>query len=398
VKRDEVVDLLTKEPELSNREVGRRTKTPESTVRKLRAEVNGNGNTHAAVVSSEGLALGEAHHLPDGEPPGVRRLKASELDLDSGTRIRELDQEYVQEMAEAMEDRKGVDDFPPLRAFWVPDLEHYVLTRGFHRLEASIRVLGDDPEWAVDVHLGDLTAAIEDAFQDNRTHGLRLTHHQRAEIIRRILADGRWDSKSDRAIAKVAGEKGDSGRKFVQRVRKEWLKQQGKERPETVEVERDGKTHIQPVPRGRADQAQGDDVGDHDAEGESEADAEVRAREVEQEYLRSIKMRENLHPSLLENFDKDVMADRKLDYSYRMLQNWLLSHRDVLGEEHPYYDLVNRLARIPRPHVQGDDRQWRHQWTACQACVVDGLTTGKKDDKVCESCSGTGINLKMKRA
>jgi hypothetical protein len=391
---------------VSVKAMARELEAPETTFRNLYKKIVAEGlYTPPDPSAPESLEPQEPVLLPDGLPSGnFRLLTLSQLDLDCGTRVRELDERNLRDLEEILEQEKSTSVLPPLRAFYIPDLQRNALTRGFHRYEASARILGPDASWKVELFLGTLRDAIEDAMQDNRRHGLRLSLQDREQIIRRLLTEGHWVGWNDIRIAEAAGERHPRvhGRKFVAKVRRDWQKEQGKkEREEKRRAVRNGQVYDQRVPRGRKDHAQADHLEDQEESTETRTDSDSdRRKAIEEEYLMAIPMRANLHPDLMESFDRTALAWRSTDHPLRTLQNWAITQQAILGPQHPLTVLVGRVVRIPAPISVGIDLEWRHPWFACQACLdAEGKTTGRTPDgEPCPKCSGTGILLKEKRS
>jgi hypothetical protein len=390
---------------LSGRQQADHLGMSEAKLRRIKSKlVNAGDHWSEAAVSDQDEAMEEASTpelLPDGSPPGIRLMALSDLDLDSGTRVRPLDDDYVKELVEVLEamKRPSMEVFPPLRAFHVPDLGRNVLTRGFHRHQAGVDVLGDMGRVDVDLRIGGLKEAIEDAWQDNRNHGKRLTHEERVAIVERFLTDPMWGMQwADAHVERITGE----NRKLVRAVRKDIVKRLGKEDPETRKAIRNGQVYEQKVPK-RPDHAQ-DDAQDQDQSdttgGDQSSERMQRRNEIDAEYLMPIPVRSFLHPDLLPAFDQAALADRDAHPLFRTLQErWLPKWEPTLGQEHPYVVAVRRFISTSRPVVVGDDDAYRHPWTTCRACVVDGLSTGRTPEgDPCPKCGGNGYLMKQKQS
>lgn len=99
---------------------------------------------------------------------------------------------------DAIEDySRHIADLPPMRVYQVPGTEDYILTRGFHRIEAH-RLAGLT-EAQFEVLSGSIADAQEDADLDNFHHGVRLNRIEMRRIIGRHLK--RYPKNSDTWIA-----------------------------------------------------------------------------------------------------------------------------------------------------------------------------------------------------
>lgn len=126
-------------------------------------------------------------------------IKLDELTLDPRLQPRaRLDEQLVQEYADAM--RRG-DVFPPLRV--IINATDAWLVDGWHRVGAA-RQLGL-AELPVQLKRGTFEEAEDASFTVNRDHGLRRTHADVQNAIRRALLTPRWVERSDNWIAKHIG-------------------------------------------------------------------------------------------------------------------------------------------------------------------------------------------------
>lgn len=335
-----------------------------------------------------------------GDPsfePGLYAIQVSQLDLDSGTRIRDLDGANVRDIEEVLKARGSTSGFDPLGATWVPELSRLLLTDGFHRVEGTFRTLGPNASWQAQVKVGTYREALADAFRANRKHGKRLTREDRILIVERVLDDEVWGPRgqnwNDRKIAELVGEDPKSGRQFVGEVRKDWLKKQGLADPTHRMVERDGVTYPQKVkaghPRGHDDQAEDDET----QAGQEPSDS--RRREIDTEYLTAVPCRAHIHPDLLPSVDQSALARRELTNAINFMKKWAEKWSGHLGANHPLLEAVDRAARIPPAITEGEHSR---PWVACGKCKdaegkSTGLVTVDGEALTCKTCRGTGVKL-----
>lgn len=333
--------------------------------------------------------------------PGEKIMRLRSIDLDSGTRVRELNnadaEEAVRNMALVMEQQGSTAGFGDLTVFWIPDLRRTVLTDGFTRHEAASRALGDDATFRVVLHVGTLADAIEDAFKHNRTHGRQFTREERRRIVHRILADGRWGNPGVKRIMELTGE---NDKDLVRKAKEDWFKAQGQEPPGTITVTRGGTTYEQVAkqnkrPRPQPDAAEGDtfDSGPAPMEG-----GDQKQFRIDREYLQAIPVRAQLSDDVLPTFDRAAIARRDGQRVHANARNWLLRFRDgqgvppdsVLPPDHPLVVFYEKVANLPMPL----DEHGKPTWTACRKCHSEGKSTGwLPDGNRCPACKGTGTRI-----
>lgn len=129
----------------------------------------------------------------------INLIKPRSITVDPGLQTRDkVSEETIAEYAEAMRDGAI---FPPLTVY--QDSLHYLLAKGFHRLQAHLIAFGPDEPIRCKVIRGERRDALRDALGDNADHGLRLNREDRRKKIKIALADAEWGQWSDREIAKL---------------------------------------------------------------------------------------------------------------------------------------------------------------------------------------------------
>lgn len=129
----------------------------------------------------------------------INLIKPRSITVDPGLQTRDkVSQETIAEYAEAMRDGAI---FPPLTVY--QDSLHYLLAKGFHRLQAHLIAFGPDEPIRCKVIRGERRDALRDALGDNAEHGLRLNREDKRKKIKIALADAEWGQWSDREIAKL---------------------------------------------------------------------------------------------------------------------------------------------------------------------------------------------------
>jgi hypothetical protein len=126
----------------------------------------------------------------------VRTLLLEKIKLLSEVQPRvKLDEETIETYAQQM----NADDlFPPVDIF--DDGENMVCADGHFRIEALKRI--GRSSVAANVHEGTIHDAMLFAAAANGQHGRPLTRDDKVQVVRRLLADLEWGSKSDSAIAR----------------------------------------------------------------------------------------------------------------------------------------------------------------------------------------------------
>ena len=131
----------------------------------------------------------------------VEMIDIDAIDIANGPIVRACDHDPT--IKEFHNLRAEEVEFPPIDAFWIDDLNAYVVGDGRHRCWAHI--LNGDKQIAARVHKGDMRAALEFALKANARHGLRLNDADIRCAIKLILDDREWGQKSNRAIADMLG-------------------------------------------------------------------------------------------------------------------------------------------------------------------------------------------------
>lgn len=128
----------------------------------------------------------------------ARILETKVIRIDGGTQPREqIDQDYVAELAEAIE---GGEDVPPVdvfcdgAAFWLAD--------GFHRYFAHQKA---KKKITCNVHEGLQRDAVLFSVGANKSHGKRRTNADKRRAVLTLLNDKEWSEWSDKAIADRVG-------------------------------------------------------------------------------------------------------------------------------------------------------------------------------------------------
>lgn len=127
--------------------------------------------------------------------PAIVMIAFDDLTIDGAVnaRVKGVQPFVVAEYAEA---RRAGKEFPPGRAFRLPDGTH-LLSRGFHRAEAY-RQAGE-AEFPCEVIAGTREDAILDALGDNANHGLRRNNDDKRNAVEKCL-----DLRPDWTQEKVA--------------------------------------------------------------------------------------------------------------------------------------------------------------------------------------------------
>lgn len=106
----------------------------------------------------------------------------------------EIDDDYVNELIEDLE--LGAD-FSPVHLFQEGD--KYILSDGYHRLEAAMKAGYENIESVV--HVGDKRDALLFASGANASHGKRRTNEDKNKAVTNLLMDLEWREWSDTQIA-----------------------------------------------------------------------------------------------------------------------------------------------------------------------------------------------------
>jgi len=145
-----------------------------------------------------------------------KTLALAEITVLSGVqqRVEELNPQTVKEYIELIEEGGGAWPFPPVVVFENPahDDPHtdfdrrtrYILSDGFHRVQAGIQALGSWHEIPVEIRRGGKREAILHAVGCNAEHGLRRTNADKRRATLTLLQDDEWRARSDGWIAEVA--------------------------------------------------------------------------------------------------------------------------------------------------------------------------------------------------
>lgn len=129
----------------------------------------------------------------------MKTIKLESIRIDGGTQSRvELNQEYVSELAEAMQ---ANTDVPPVIVFF--DGSTNWLADGFHRYFASKKA--GFKEINADVRKGTQEDAILFAVGANAQHGLRRTNADKRKSVEMLLALPKWKTASSRDVAEQCG-------------------------------------------------------------------------------------------------------------------------------------------------------------------------------------------------
>ncbi|HEY9661133.1 MAG TPA: hypothetical protein V6C65_21995 [Allocoleopsis sp.] len=141
-------------------------------------------------------AQAKTQSSPDLEPND--HILLTLIDPDKSTQLRSapLNQKFVNELAEAINDGA---ELKPIEIFWDEDREIYYIGDGHHRYAAHQQAAMIDI--SANVHQGGLRAAILWAAQSNVEHGLRRTNADKQKAVATLLQDSEWGKWSNRQIA-----------------------------------------------------------------------------------------------------------------------------------------------------------------------------------------------------
>jgi len=138
--------------------------------------------------------------------PDRKLLSIPTLRFSSDTQPRaEIDEEYVERLAERMEagpngivrDPNG-DEFPPITVYY--DGDNYWVADGHHRGRAARQ--SDVEKIQVELYRGDKRDAILYSTGANSTHGKRRTDEDRRRALNKLLFDDKWRQWSTSEIAR----------------------------------------------------------------------------------------------------------------------------------------------------------------------------------------------------
>lgn len=174
------------------------------------------------------------------KPPTMLSVEA--IRVDGGTQMRSaLNDETVDEYAQAFRDARSWGKFPPVVVFY--DGADYWLADGFHRVAAWKKsgnaLLG--MRLPAEVRSGTRRDAILCAAGANANHGLRRTNADKRRAVEVLLRDEEWGKWSDREIARQCNVSAD----LVGAMRKQLHLSESTDTPVERTVQRNGTTYIQ---------------------------------------------------------------------------------------------------------------------------------------------------------
>lgn len=182
----------------------------------------------------------EAKPSPTTEPqkPFVQEILLASIKLDGGTQIRaRLDDDTVEKYRNTLMDNGWV--FPPVIVYQIEKSSSYLLSAGFHRIEAASR-----ENWTqvpAEIRQGTYRDALFVAVESNGTHGLGyITNQDKRHAVLTLLGDEEWREFPNRKIARICGV----SHVFVGQLRDE-LSGKGYQMPTKRVVERGGVVYTQ---------------------------------------------------------------------------------------------------------------------------------------------------------
>jgi hypothetical protein len=141
----------------------------------------------------------------------MKQILISSIIADNDVQIRvKTNANYVQRLKSDIENGVDID---PIIVYL--DQNQYILSDGFHRLEA-MKLAGHD-NISVELREGDRRAAILNSIITNSKHGRALNNADKRKAVSKMLKDSEWSRFSDRKIAGYCGV----SHTFVSNIRRE---------------------------------------------------------------------------------------------------------------------------------------------------------------------------------